>query len=201
VHVLVIGIGLGLGAGLAPGPLLALVITTSLTRGFRAGLRVALSPLVTDSIMIAVSVLLVRELPARAAGVLGVVGGLYVAWLGVESLREEPVSLETADGPDPLRRGALVNLLSPHPWLFWLTVGGSVVVSAWSEAPAYAVVFVVAFFVVMTGTKTVVATVVATSRSALTERGLQRAHRAAGALLLLTGVLLIAEFGRQLLPA
>jgi len=199
VHVLVIGIGLGLGAGLAPGPLLALVITTSLTRGFRAGLRVALSPLVTDSIMIAVSVLLVRELPARAAGVLGVVGGLYVVWLGVEALREAPVALEATDGPDPLRRGLLVNLLSPHPWLFWLTVGGSVVVSAWSEAPAYAVIFVVAFFAVMIGTKVVVAAVVATSRRALTEQGLHRAHRSAGALLLIAGLLLIAEFARQLL--
>ena len=199
MHVLVIGIGLGLGAGLAPGPLLALVITTSLTRGFRAGLRVALSPLVTDSIMIAVSVLLVRELPARAAGVLCVVGGLYVVWLGVEALREAPVALEATDGPDPLRRGLLVNLLSPHPWLFWLTVGGSVVVSAWSEAPAYAVIFVVAFFAVMIGTKVVVAAVVATSRRALTEQGLHRAHRSAGALLLIAGLLLIAEFARQLL--
>jgi len=199
VNYVLVGFGLGLGAALAPGPLLALVVTTSLARGFYAGLRVALSPLVTDSIMIAVSVLLVRELPARAAGVLGVVGGLYVVWLGVEALREEPVAMEAADGPDPLRRGALINLLSPHPWLFWLTVGGSVVVAAWSEAPAYAVVFVVSFFTVMIGTKAVIAAVVASSRRALTERGLHRAHRVAGALLLLTGLLLAAEFAHQLL--
>ena len=199
MNYVLVGFGLGLGAALAPGPLLALVVTTSLARGFYAGLRVALSPLVTDSIMIAVSVLLVRELPARAAGVLGVVGGLYVVWLGVEALREEPVAMEAADGPDPLRRGALINLLSPHPWLFWLTVGGSVVVAAWSEAPAYAVVFVVSFFTVMIGTKAVIAAVVASSRRALTERGLHRAHRVAGALLLLTGLLLAAEFAHQLL--
>jgi len=179
VNYVLIGLGLGLGAGLAPGPLLALVITTSLARGFRPGLRVALSPLVTDSIMIAVAVLVVRELPARASGVLGVVGGLYVVWLGVESLREQS--------------------LSPHPWLFWLTVGGSVVVSAWTEAPAYAALFVVTFFVAMIGTKAVIAAVVSTSRKALTQRGLHRAHRVAGALLLLTGVLLAAEFARHLL--
>ncbi|HEY5136815.1 MAG TPA: LysE family transporter [Candidatus Nanopelagicales bacterium] len=199
MHYLLIGLGLGVGAGLAPGPLLALVVTTSLAHGFGAGLRVALSPLVTDSIMIAVSVLLVRELPARAAGVLGVVGGLYVVWLGIESLREESMALETDDAPDPLRRGVLVNLLSPHPWLFWLTVGGSVVVSAWHEAPPYAVIFVATFFAVLIATKAVVAGVVATSRRALTEQGLLRAHRAAGVLLLLTGVLLAAEFGSQLL--
>jgi threonine/homoserine/homoserine lactone efflux protein len=199
VQYLLIGLGLGAGAGLAPGPLLALVITTSLARGFGAGLRVALSPLVTDSIMIAVSVLLVRELPARAAGVLGVVGGLYVVWLGIESLREQTVGVETDDGPDALRRGALVNLLSPHPWLFWLTVGGSVVVSAWQEAPPAAAGFVVAFFVALTGTKAVVAAIVSTGRRTLTGRGLQRAHRVAGAFLLLTGVVLALEFGRQLL--
>ncbi len=197
-HVL-IGLGLGLGAGLAPGPLLALVVTTSLARGFRAGLRVALSPLVTDSIMIAVSVLLVRELPARAAGVLGVVGGLYVVWLGVESLREESVAVETDDAPDPLRRGVLVNLLSPHPWLFWLTVGGSVLVAAWQQSPLAGAGFVVTFFLAMIGTKAVVAAVVSTSRKALTERGLHRAHRVAGVLLLLTGVLLAVEFGHQLI--
>ena len=199
MHYLLIGLGLGVGAGLAPGPLLALVVTTSLARGFGAGLRVALSPLVTDSIMIAVSVPLVRELPARAAGALGVVGGLYVVWLGIEALREESMALETDDGPDPLRRGVLVNLLSPHPWLFWLTVGGSVVVSAWQEAPPAAVGFVVTFFVAMIGTKVVVAAIVATGRRALTERGLHRAHCVAGAVLLLTGVLLAAEFGSQLL--
>jgi threonine/homoserine/homoserine lactone efflux protein len=200
VNYALIGLGLGLGAGLAPGPLLALVVTTSLARGFGAGVRVALSPLVTDSIMIAVSVLLVRELPARAAGALGVVGGLYVVWLGIESLRDEAVAAETGDAPDPMRRGVLVNLLSPHPWLFWLTVGGSVVVSARAEAPAYAALFVVTFFVAMIGTKVVAAAAVATSRRALTDRGLHRAHRVAGALLALTGVLLTVEFGRQLLP-
>lgn len=199
VHYLLIGLGLGLGAGLAPGPLLALVVTTSLARGFGAGVRVALSPLVTDSIMIALSVLLVRELPARAGGVLGVVGGLYVVWLGVDTLRDQPVEIEAADGPDPLRRGVLVNLLSPHPWLFWLTVGGPIVVAAWGESPTAGVAFVVGFFVVMIGTKAVVAAVVATSRRALTAAGLRRAHRVAGGLLLLTGVVLTVEFGTTFL--
>jgi len=199
VHYLLIGLGLGVGAGLAPGPLLALVVTTSLARGFRAGARVALSPLVTDSIMIVVSVLLVRELPPRAAGVLGVVGGLYVVWLGIESLRDVPVPVETGAGPDPLRRGVLVNLLSPHPWIFWLTVGGSVVVSAWNEVPAYAALFVATFFAVMVGTKVLIAALAASGRRALSDNGLRRAHRVAGVLLLLTGLLLAAQFGRQLL--
>ena len=37
-----LGLTLGLGSGISPGPLLALVISTTLARGFKAGARVAL---------------------------------------------------------------------------------------------------------------------------------------------------------------
>ena len=45
VEALALGLSLGLGAGLAPGPLLALVIRSTLQDGGAAGIRVALSPL------------------------------------------------------------------------------------------------------------------------------------------------------------
>lgn len=194
------GLGLGLGAGLAPGPLLALVITTALARGFRAGARVAFSPLVTDALVITVSLLLVRSLPDRAAAALGVVGGLYVVWLGIEALREKPVDVEAppSDGPDPLRRGALVNLLSPHPWLFWITVGGPLLLAAWASSPAAAVGFLVAFFALLIGCKVVIAALVAGGSRRLGEQGLRRAHIAAGVLLLATGAVLVIEFAPAL---
>lgn len=195
------GLGLGLGAGLAPGPLLALVITTTLARGFAAGARVALSPLVTDAVIITVSLLVVRSLPDRAAAALGVVGGLYVVWLGIDALRERPVDVEATPthGPDPLRRGALVNLLSPHPWLFWITVGGPVLLAAWAASPAAALGFLVAFFLLLIGSKVVIAALVAGGRSRLGGVGLRRAHIAAGVLLLITGAVLVIEFAPALL--
>jgi threonine/homoserine/homoserine lactone efflux protein len=201
VQYLLLGLGLGLGAGLAPGPLLALVVTTTLSRGFLAGFKVALSPLVTDLIVIVVAVFVVRSLPERAAGALGVAGGLFVVWLGVEALREKPAEIEAAptQGPDPLRRGAVVNLLSPHPWLFWLTVGGPILVAAAAHGPWQALAFLVAFYLLLVGSKVAVAALVATGRRRLTPSGLHRAHQAAGVLLLLTGVLLAAEFSAALL--
>jgi threonine/homoserine/homoserine lactone efflux protein len=200
VEFVVAGLGLGLGAGLAPGPLLALVITTTLARGFRAGARVAFSPLVTDALVIAVSLLVVRSLPDRAAAALGVAGGLYVVWLGIEALRDKPVDVEAppTDGPDPLRRGALVNLLSPHPWLFWIAVGGPLLVAAWASSPPAAVGFLVAFFSLLIGCKVAIAALVAGGSSRLGAHGLRRAHIAAGVLLLLTGAVLVAEFAPAL---
>lgn len=213
------GLALGLGAGLAPGPLMALVVTTVLASGFRAGVRVAFSPLVTDVVVITVSVLVVGALPDRATAAFGVAGGLYVVWLGIEALIERAVAVEdpvvaddrrtgpdplVADdrrtGPDPLRRGALLNLLSPHPWVFWLAVGGPLLVAAWSSSPLAAVGFLLAFYLLLIGSKVALAAAVAGGRRHLSERGLHIAHLLAGALLLLTGVVLVVQFAPALLP-
>lgn len=196
----VLGLTLGLGAGLAPGPLLALVITTALARGFWPALRVSLVPLVSDTVIVLLSVFVVRALPERATGVLGVVGGLFVVWLGVEALREKPAEVEAAPPDDRVAfgKGVLVNLLSPHPWLFWLVVGGPILVAAWGAGPLLAVGFLAAFYLLLVGTKAVVAAVVAGGRHRLSPRALHLAHRVAGVLLVLTGVLLVGEFAGAL---
>ena len=202
MELLLAGLALGVGAGLAPGPLQALVISVSLARGFAAGARVAASPLLSDVIVIVVSLLVLRSIPDRAVAVLGVVGGLFVVWLGIEALRE--VAAEVEAGPrsasSSLLRGALVNLLSPHPWIFWLTVGGPLLVAAWADSPASAAAFLVGFYALLVGSKVVLAAIVAGGRRRLSPTALHRAHLAAGALLLLTGVVVAAQFARTLLP-
>lgn len=197
----VLGLSLGLGAGLAPGPLLALVVTTALSRGFWPAVRVSLVPLVSDTVIVLLSVFVVRSLPERATGVLGVVGGLFVVWLGIEALREKPAEVEAApDGAHvAFGKGVLVNLLSPHPWLFWLAVGGPILVAAWAVGPTAAVGFLGAFYLVLVGSKVVVSAVVAGSRRRLSPRALHLAHRTSGVLLLATGVLLVVEFAGALL--
>jgi len=162
---LLIGVSLGLGAGLAPGPLTALLVSATARRGFPAGARVALAPLVTDVPVVLLCVLVLDALPERALGGLGLAGGLFVVWLGVEAFRE-------GDGDDgasaaggaarpagDLRRGALVNALSPHPWLFWLGAGGPLLVGAGGALPAGA--FLAGFYVLLVGTKLALAGLVA----------------------------------------
>lgn len=57
---LLTGVLLGLSSGLAPGPLLALVASETLRHGVRAGVRVALAPLITDLPIILTTILLLR---------------------------------------------------------------------------------------------------------------------------------------------
>ena len=197
---LLLGLSLGLGAGLAPGPLLALVIRTALQDGAAAGVRVAFSPLVTDVPIIVVAVLLAASLPEEVLGVLGIAGGAFVVWLGIEALRDEPAPAEAAAGAAaPQRdvmRGALTNALSPHPWVFWLTVGAPILAQG---TAADAALFLFAFYLLLIGAKVVLALGVGAGRERLMQgRGYLVLLRASAVLLLVTGVLLAYEGVRTL---
>ncbi|MFI9008384.1 LysE family transporter [Actinosynnema sp. NPDC053489] len=83
-----LGLALGLTASLSPGPLLVLVVTSALRSGRRAGALTACAPLLSDAVVVAVTLLLLDRLPVRALGVLGVVGAVFVVWSGLRTVRE-----------------------------------------------------------------------------------------------------------------
>jgi len=195
-----LGLSLGLGAGIAPGPLLALVIRSTLQDGVAAGIRMALSPLITDAPIILLAVVLAASLPDAVLGVLGIAGGAFVIWLGVEALRESPAPAEAAAGAaapqKDLLRGALTNALSPHPWVFWITVGAPIL--AQGDA-GDAVLFLAAFYLLLIGTKVALALTVGAGRDRLMQgRGYVVLLRAFALLLLTTGAVLAVEGVRAL---
>jgi threonine/homoserine/homoserine lactone efflux protein len=204
VPALLLGLSLGLGAGVAPGPLLAVVIRSTLEGGFAAGARVALGPLATDLPIIAFAAVLAAALPEEALALLGIAGGLFLVWLGVEALREEPAPVAAAAGAGPgtataagsLRRGALVNLLNPHPWVFWIAVGVPILGDGTLPQAA---LFLVAFYTMLVGSKILVAALLAAGGERLLRgSGYRLALRASGVLLLAAGVALAVEGVQQL---
>ena len=72
------GFALGLGSGLAPGPLFGLTLSTSLTRGAKAGIQVAVSPLITDTVIILLTLTLVSQLPPGVVTGLTLLGAVVV---------------------------------------------------------------------------------------------------------------------------
>jgi threonine/homoserine/homoserine lactone efflux protein len=190
-----LGLSLGLGAGLAPGPLLALVVRTTLQDGAAAGVRVAFSPLITDVPIIVIALLVAATLPEAALGALGIAGGAFVIWLGIEALREQPGPAEAAAGAAApqrdLARGAVTNALSPHPWVFWLTVGAPIL----AKGDALdSVLFLVAFYLLLIGAKVAIALGIGAGRERLMQgRGYVLLLRGSALLLLATGVVLAVE--------
>ena len=194
------GLALGLGSGVAPGPLLALVISTALQRGARAGAQVAMAPVVTDLPIILLSLTVLRIIPPAAVAGLAVIGAVVVAWFAVESLRAARTAnlallaeQAPAAGLAPLRRGALVNWLSPAPWLFWTTVGGPLVIAAWARSPGGALAWLLGFYAALVGAKVLLAIGVAAGRHRLSTRGYRTVLAGSGVLLLVVAALLARE--------
>ena len=165
-----IGIMLGLAAGLAPGPLLGLVIAETLRFGSGAGLRVALAPLVTDLPIIA-GALLVADRCAGNKGFLGAIaiaGGIFLVFSARDALVEHPGWADGDAGTArSLAKGAVANLLNPHPYLFWLGVGVPTMVRALAAGTSMLVAFIAGFYLALIGSKVLLAIVVGRSRSFL----------------------------------
>ena len=197
---LLTGVLLGLSSGLTPGPLLALVASETLRHGVRAGVRVALAPLITDLPIILTTILLLRPLADHALPLAAIhfAGGVYLAWLGVEGVRfrgEERVAVNSADG---LRRGVIANFLNPSPYLFWLTVGAPTVLDAWRHGWPAAAGFVAAFYALLVGSKMLLALALGRARPILRDRNYIALMRGLGALLLVYAGLFLRDGWRLL---
>ncbi len=197
--ILLQAIVLGLGAGITPGPLLGLIINETLRGGWRAGVLVAIAPIIADTAIIGLTFTLFLQLPTFIFPVLGIVGGCYVLFLGWETLQTPgEVSVAAAEQAEnagnawsSLRKGLIVNMLNPHPYLFWLTVGGPLI-SRLSQQSAWSAIFafLAGFYSCLIGSKILLAVFIHTGRARLQGRGYRLALQVSGVLLLLFGGML-----------
>ena len=200
---LLAGAVLGTTAGLSPGPLLTLVIRETLRSGVGAGARVAASPLLTDLPIIALCVAALGA-AARVEPLLGAValaGSAFLLHMARDTWRSGPPALDAPPGPSrSLARGVLTNVLSPHPYLFWMAVGGPMLVQAWARDRAAPFVFLTGFYVALVGSKLGVAVLVGRSRAALAGRAYRLVLRALAVALAGFAALLLRDGGRLLTP-
>jgi threonine/homoserine/homoserine lactone efflux protein len=194
ISALTTGILFGLSAGLAPGPLLTLVVTQTLKHNAKEGLKVAAAPLLTDLPVILVAVfILTRFLNYRnLLGVIALVGGLYVLSLAYESLKTKPLTIAVSERePHSFRKGWWVNTLSPHPYLFWITVGAPFILKSGEEGLLPPVVFVLSFYMLLVGSKMLLALLIGRSRSFLTQSAYLWVMRGLGIVLTLFAIFLL----------
>jgi threonine/homoserine/homoserine lactone efflux protein len=210
VDAVLTGLSIGFASGIAPGPLTILAIAATLRRGRRAGVKIAIAPLLSDTLIILASFTVVSRLPVSVMTWLGLAGGVVVVIFAMETLR----AARTAD-PDALvhsaeterrrfavplvAQGFLTNLLNPAPWIFWVTAGSALLVSTWRTSPGDTVGFLVAFYVTLVGSKVVLVLLIGAARHRITRTGYRLALLAAGLLLLLVGAWFIVTAAMALM--
>lgn len=161
------GAFLGLAAGTSPGPLLAVTISETLQHGKWDGIKVAVSPLITDLPIVLAVLFVLSHLTSSDLfiGIIAFSGALYLIYSGVESLKIKKGSIElSAERSDALKKGIIVNFGNPHPYVFWLSIGGPLIFKSLSVHVWATILFIAGFYLLLVGSKIIVALIVEKSK-------------------------------------
>jgi len=191
---LTIGVLLGTTAGISPGPMLTLVISQSLRFGIREGIKIAFAPLLSDLPIVVISWIILSRVTGfdQLLGLISLAGGVFLIMLAVEGWRAEiDTTVTSLAAPRSLTRGLLANILNPHPWLFWLTVGAPTLISAGS--PLNSTAYVTGFYLCLIGSKLIIATIVGYYRLRLNPQHHRFLLRALSSVLLLLAAQMILK--------
>jgi threonine/homoserine/homoserine lactone efflux protein len=168
IEFLVIGSFLGFAAGMSPGPLLAVTISETLQHGKWEGIKVAVSPLITDLPIILAVLFVLSHLTGSnfVIGIIAFFGASYLLYSGMESLRIKKDSFElNVEKKDALKKGVIVNFGNPHPYIFWLSIGGPIIYKSFSTHVWATILFIAGFYILLVGSKVIVALIVEKSKS------------------------------------
>jgi threonine/homoserine/homoserine lactone efflux protein len=193
---LTIGVLLGLSAGFAPGPLLTLVISETLQHDMQAGFKVALAPIITDLPIVILTVFILANLSGfhNVLGIISILGGLFILSMGYQNIRTEGIEISLQTGQTTsLTKGIIANALSPHPYLFWFSVGAPITSKAIQSGPLSFFAFIGSFYVLLVGSKMLLAALVGRSKSILTGNGYIYTMRILGLILCVFAIILFRE--------
>ncbi len=153
------GMALGFPAAAQPGPFQAYLLLQVSRLGWRRTLPAALAPLISDGPIIALALLLLTRLSNTLLYLIQIGGGFFMLYLAAGALRGlgEPAAAATvgsrAGAPETLNiwQAVLMNALNPNPYLFWGTVGGPILLTAWRQAADHAAGFLLGMYGTLVG--------------------------------------------------
>lgn len=168
----------GLSGALMPGPVFTVTIAHAINRGHLAGPLVSLGHgLVEGSLVVGLAFGLSRLLQIPVvSGTIGVLGGLFLAYMAIGMIRAPaPAALTAAGatvpgGMGPVAAGALLSVSNPYWIVWWATVGAAYLVLTFQYGAWGIVAFYAGHFAADLGWLSIVGSAVAAGRKLLTPR-------------------------------
>ena len=151
------GLILGGAAAAQPGPFQAYLLGQTLKNGWRRTLPAAFAPLISDGPIIILVVFLLTQTPDWLLTLLRFGGGfflIYLAWgayQGTKTAVSSPHPPPTDAARQSMLQAALMNALSPHPYIFWATIAGPIFLDGWQQAPGFGLSFMIGFYGTLCG--------------------------------------------------
>lgn len=141
----------GFSAAVQPGPFQTYLISQALLKGWKNTFLAAFAPLVSDAPIIGLCLLVLSQIPESLERLLYIASGLFILYLAYgsyQSWRAFDHDLPQADpgARQSILKAALMNLLSPGPYIFWSLVTGPILMRGWRDSGLYGMVFLLGFY-------------------------------------------------------
>src|SRR6056297_2005259 len=101
----------------------------------------AFVPLLSDLPIVLFSVFIIYKISDSdfILGIISLLGALFLLYLAFENIRVKSIDVSQKNEKfSGFREGVLVNLFSPHPYLFWMLVGAPLSIKAYHQNVLFA---------------------------------------------------------------
>ena len=148
--ILLQGIGLGFSASAMPGPFQSFMVSESLLKGAKKTWLLAFVPIISDIPIVVITMLALNQTSAWFLGALRIVGGIFIIYLAYSAFK---ASRQTAQNeevkPINVFKALSINFTNPNVWIYWTTIGASLVITSWHKNKLVAILFFVSFYAAM----------------------------------------------------
>ena len=142
---------IGFSGAMMPGPMLGVTIDGSLKRGFLAGPLVVLGHGILELLLVIVMAFGLRDLfeNPKIAGLIGLIGGGFLAWMGygmVKSAIQKKVTLNGSNNNsfsmgNLVWAGIIVSITNPYFIMWWASTGMELIRQAYAVGLAGVALF------------------------------------------------------------
>jgi threonine/homoserine/homoserine lactone efflux protein len=147
-----LGFLIGLTGALAPGPTLIATINTSLKGGWSVGPKVTLGHILVEILMVFFVILGISVLIGPYSFLIAGIGGVSLIVFGALTILECRNARLDFDNEgrtisNPYMAGVVTSVSNPYFWIWWLTVGSALLLSAYEGGLILAGSFIIGHWV------------------------------------------------------
>jgi threonine/homoserine/homoserine lactone efflux protein len=151
IQMAILGFLIGLTGAMAPGPTLIATINASLKGGWTMGPRVTLGHAVVEIVMVLLIIAGLSVIIGGYSWLIAGIGGAALVVFGVLTIMESrhvqfdfmpEASKGSKTAASPFLAGMITSISNPYFWLWWLTVGSSLMIGALSGGITSAIAFI-----------------------------------------------------------
>ncbi|MBP7120142.1 MAG: LysE family translocator [Methanolinea sp.] len=194
IQTFLLGVLIGLTGALVPGPTLVATINASVRGGWATGLRISAGHALVEAclfVLIIIGIGSVGKVQDYSTGI-AVVGGIALLVFGILTIRSSGVidmeGKAQSAVANPYLAGFLTSVANPYFWMWWLTVGSALLLTAAQNAFYFAVAFLIGHWSADFGWYTVVSASVHQGKKILDERAYTWILRGCGVFLMIFGL-------------